>query len=356
MKPTTAIAISGGVDSMMAAYLIKQQGHNAIGIHFITGFEAGKRFPYKTYRSGLHPATDIGRQLGIPVELFDIRTEFKHRVVDYFCREYLNGQTPNPCMVCNPSIKFGAVLSFAQQIGASRLATGHYARVTQGAKGNFNLFKGIDSQKDQSYFLARLTQKQLARALFPLGDLKKSDVKKWARKLGLQPVAPKESQDVCFIKDNDYGDFLLRQTGLKTAPGPIVDVKGKQLGQHNGLHLFTVGQRRGINCPAPAPYYVIQIDSENNRLIVGSKSDLFASACRVVDINWISAKPSKPVKICTRVRYRHKEVVSTLIPQGENEALIQFEAPQAAITPGQGAVFYRDAEVLGGGWITSFHS
>jgi tRNA-specific 2-thiouridylase len=356
MKPTTAIAISGGVDSMMAAYFLKKQGHHTIGIHFITGYETGKHSGSKRHKAAAHPVMEIGRQLGMKIELFDLRTEFKRCVVDHFCRTYLAGQTPNPCMVCNPIIKFGAVLSFAQQIGALELATGHYARITKGARGNFKLFKGIDNQKDQSYFLARLTQKQLSRARFPLGHLKKSEVKKLAAELGIQPVASKESQDVCFIKNNAYADFLLNQSGVKPVPGPIVDLKGNEVGQHNGLHRFTVGQRRGINCPAAAPYYVIRIDAKRNRLVVGSKSDLLASTCRVIDISWINKTPDQPIKVLTRVRYRHREVASTLTPQGENAARIDFDTPQAAITPGQGAVFYKGDEVLGGGWIASFHS
>jgi tRNA-specific 2-thiouridylase len=254
-------------------------------------------------------------------------------------------------MVCNPGIKFGTVLAFARKLGADQLATGHYAQIKRDSSGNFHLHKGIDRRKDQSYFLARLTQNQLARACFPLGDMKKSEVQQLAEKKGLHPITSKESQDACFVKQGSYGEFLLKQSGYTPAPGPIVDRQGTLLGQHKGLHLFTIGQRRGINCPAPEPYYVVKLDRKHNRLIVGSKSDLLTSTCRVVNINWITDPPTTPITVHTRIRYRHWEVAGTLFPKSNNSAEIRFKSPQSAITPGQGAVFYQGDEVLGGGWL-----
>jgi tRNA-specific 2-thiouridylase len=343
MKPLIAVAISGGVDSMMAAFLLKEQGYRIIGIHFITGFETDDLVCESS--KGLTPAriTEIGKQLGTTVELLDCRAEFKQAVVNYFVRTYLAGQTPNPCMVCNPVIKFGAVLSFARELGAARLATGHYARIQKDRGGKFRLVKGIDTQKDQSYFLARLSRQQLAQACFPLGNLSKSAVKQLAKEKGLHPITRSESQDVCFIKDGAYGEFLSKQSGFKSEPGSIVNADGKKLGQHQGLHLFTVGQRRGISCPAAEPYYVLRLDRGQNLLVVGSKKDLAVSKCRATDI------------IQIRVRYRHKEVAGTLFPADIHTAEIRFESPQAAITPGQGAVFYKKNEVLGGGWIDVFY-
>ena len=351
MKLTTAVAISGGVDSMMAAHVLKQQGYHVIGIHFLTGFETRVDRPKANSEAQSHPIVEIGDQLGISIKLLDCRHAFKAQVVDYFVQTYLAGQTPNPCMVCNPAIKFGRVLEYAHNLGADRLATGHYAQVIKDSSGNLHLHKGIDRQKDQSYFLARLTRSQLARALFPLGDMKKSEVQRLAENEGLQPIARKESQEACFVNQPSYGEFLIEQSGYTPAAGPIVDRQGTLLGQHEGLHLFTIGQRRGINCPAPEPYYVVKLDREHNRLVVGSKSDLLASICRVIDINWITDPPTAPITVLTRIRYRHRGVASTLFPDSANSAEVRFKSPQAAITPGQAAVFYRSDEILGGGWI-----
>ena len=351
MKPEIAVAISGGVDSLMAAYLLKEQGNRVIGIHFLTGFEATSNQSDSNQSQAHHRIHAIGSQLEIPIKLFDCRKEFKEQVVDYFTQTYLAGQTPNPCIRCNPTIKFGALLAYARQLGAEYLATGHYARVEQDESGIFRLFKAIDAQKDQSYFLARLSQVQLASARFPLGRMTKSAVKELAEQKGLHPVTSGESQDVCFIKDNNYGAFLSQQKGFTSEPGLIEDLDGNIIGKHDGLHRFTVGQRRGINCPAPQAYYVVKLDKSRNRLIVGSKEDLLSRECNVIDINYIHAKPTSPTDILIRVRYRHKEVPAVLMPTDEKTAKVRFDSPQAAVTPGQGAVFYKGDEILGGGWI-----
>jgi len=351
MKPTTAVAISGGVDSMMTAYLLKQQGHRVSGIHFITGFETAAAYSRDAGTAGKHNVLKIGEQLDIPVEIVDIRQEFQQKIVGYFCRTYQKGRTPNPCMHCNPTIKFGAILARAQKMGARKLATGHYARLERDPGGHYRLLKGLDPKKDQSYFLARLTRQQLASACFPLGEMKKSEIKQMAAQRGLYPVTRAESQDVCFIKDEGYAEFLARQPGFAPQPGLIETVSGQVIGEHRGLHLFTLGQRRGINCPAAEPYYVVRLDAERNRLVVGSKNDLLSAGCRVTDINWIIEQPDTALEIHTRVRYRSQEVASTVIPRDNRTALVKFKIPQSAVTPGQGAVFYRGDEVIGGGWI-----
>ena len=354
MKPITAIAVSGGIDSLMTAHILKEQGHHVIGIHFITGYE--DTAPDKNANDHLlrsHKIFSIADQLKIDIEIIDCRIEFKNHVVDYFVETYQAGLTPNPCMVCNPFIKFGTVLNYARKLGASTLATGHYAGLTEDRHGRFHLYKGIDPKKDQSYFLARLTQKQLAVARFPLGGMKKKDVIHLAGQKGFKPVKRRESQDVCFIKGKNYGDFLARHRGFQPKPGLIRDVRGKILGEHKGLHLFTVGQRRGINCPASEPYYVVRMDTRQNVLKVGFKKDLFTSQCKVVDINWIQEAPSQEVAVHTRVRYRHTAAASVLTPVEEKTAMVCFEKPQEAVTPGQCAVFYKGDEVLGGGWISN---
>ena len=353
MKPLTAIAVSGGIDSLMAAHLLKEKGHNIIGIHFVTGYE--DPFSHNGQSAHLlesHKIFYIAKQLGIDIKILDCSVEFKKNVVDYFIRTYQVGQTPNPCMVCNPLIKFGTVFNFARKLGASTLATGHYARIKKDSHGKFHLYKGVDPNKDQSYFLARLTQQHLANAQFPLGTMKKTDVIHLASQKGFKPVKSSESQDVCFIKDKNYGDFLARHEGCKPKPGQIKDIRGSVLGKHKGLHLFTIGQRRGINCPASEPFYVIHMDTQQNVLTVGLKKDLFASQCKVENINWIQEEPSRSVNVHTRVRYRHTAVASRLTPVDGKTAMVRFEKPQAAITPGQCAVFYDGDEVLGGGWIT----
>jgi tRNA-specific 2-thiouridylase len=351
MKKKTAVAISGGVDSLMAAWLLKQQGHDLVGIHFITGFETDysrSRQPRTDNRLKIH---GIGKQLGIPVEIVDIRSEFQEKIVDYFIETYEKGQTPNPCMRCNPVIKFGKILSYAHRLGAKKLATGHYAQVSKGAEGNYHLYKAFDNRKDQSYFLSRLTQRQLEKACFPLGKLRKSDVKRMAGKNGLRPATGEESQDICFTKLSSYSEFLEAQPRFKSRPGLIEKINGKVIGKHNGLHRFTIGQRRGINCPAAEPYYVIRLDAEHNLLTVGAKKDLSFSECTVEDINWISKQPSLPLHVNTRVRYRSKEVASVVFPLDRTTAMVRFSKPQTAVTPGQGAVFYRGNEIIGGGWI-----
>ncbi len=365
MKPLLAIAVSGGIDSLVAAYLLKEQGHHIMGIHFTTGYEtqainnkknvhfsnADDTIPRTTSIHVLNTISHISDQLDIDVKQVDCTNEFKRQVIDYFIHTYQNGQTPNPCMVCNPLIKFGTVFDFARKLGASTMATGHYARIRVGEKGRYRLLKGVDSKKDQSYFLALMSQKHLARACFPLGEMTKPQVLQLAKQKGLEPAIKRESQDVCFIKGRTYGEFLATQPGFEKKPGSIEDVDGKILGQHKGLHLFTIGQRRGINCPAAEPYYVVAMDPKQNRLIVGFKKDLIAWECKIKDINWITRKPNAAINVFTRVRYRHKAAPSKLIPIDKNTAIIRFEKPQSAIAPGQCAVFYEGNEVLGGGWI-----
>lgn len=339
MKQTIAIAVSGGIDSLAAAYLLKKQGHDVIGIHFVTGYEVKA------------PISLISDQLGIAIKTIDCSAGFKADVVDYFTRTYQAGKTPNPCLVCNRSIKFGIILDLARELGASSLATGHYARITKDKANRFHLLRGMDPAKDQSYFLALLSQKELADVCFPLGGMTKSEVIRLANEKGLTPVIKNESQDICFIKSKNYADFLALQPGFISKPGLIEDTKGNILGEHKGLHLFTIGQRRGINCPASEPYYVIRFDTDKNRLIVGFKKDLLSLECRITDVNWINREPDSPLKVFTRLRYRHKAVASTLFPLDKDMAVIRFETPQLAVTPGQGAVFYHGDEVLGGGWI-----
>ena len=347
MKHVTAVAVSGGIDSLVAASLVKEMGDDVIGIHFTTGFETDIINPdYKV----ADIVSSISDQLDIPVHIIRIDDLFKQKVVDYFITSYAAGTTPNPCLVCNPVIKFGALLEAAKEKGASRFATGHYAKVEKDHLGMFHLKKGIDLEKDQSYFLAFLTQSQLSSTYFPLWNLTKDEVQHMAKKKGLVPFSLKESQDICFIRNTSYSKFLEKQ-GISILPGPIIDKKGDILGRHNGLHLFTIGQRRGINCPAKEPYYVLRINVKDNSLMVGFKNELYRKECRVENINWICEKPSAPLSLEVRIRYSHKGDSALVVPGIDQSAVVQFDSEQSAVTPGQGAVFYKDDEVVGGGWI-----
>lgn len=344
MTDPIAIAISGGIDSLVAAYLLKKRGDDVFAIHFLTGYE-------NPDPAGSTTMAEHCRQLALPLFEVDLKMPFRAVVVDYFADAYRNGETPNPCLVCNPSIKFGVLLERARELGATRLATGHYARVKKCGQGYYRLLKGLDGRKDQSYFLARLTQDQLSRACFPLGEWTKQQVKDLAEKKGLRPITRQESQDVCFIQEGGYADFLTRTGRMDSRPGDIVDTDGRVVGTHNGLHQFTVGQRRGINCPARQAYYVLRLDIINNRLVVGFRDELATGTCRVRDINWIAEIPTEPLAVATRIRYRHRAVASVVTPRGDDSAVVSFDQPQSAVTPGQGAVFYQGDEVLGGGWI-----
>jgi tRNA-uridine 2-sulfurtransferase len=361
MPHRVAIALSGGIDSLVSAALLKEQGHPVIGLHFITGFELGCRHPGIPHDPNCDPAGIESRArrllapmiapLDIPVHIIDLRREFQSRVVDYFIATYQQGRTPNPCLVCNPSIKFDILFSKALALGAECIATGHYARIERDRRNRMHLLRGIDPLKEQSYFLARLTQRQLHRAVLPLGGFTKDQTRQMAREKGLRPAAKQESQDICFIRDASYGDFLKRQPGFKPSPGIIEDLAGRPVGRHNGLYQFTVGQRRGINCPAAEPYYVVALDVARNVLVVGGKQDLRTRSCEVGQINWIDAPPVTSTEVQVRVRYRHASVPAILAPGEQTSAHITFVEPQSAVTPGQGAVFYRGDEVIGGGWI-----
>lgn len=344
---TVAVAVSGGVDSLIAAHLLKESGHDVFGLHFLTGFEPHPVSPYEP-----HAVQQIGRQLHMPIRVIDLAEDFKDAVVTYFRSTYLAGRTPNPCLVCNPLIKFGRLLEVAIQLGAQRLATGHYARIQQGLAEAPRLYRGLDDTKDQSYFLARLAPRQLTRAVFPLGAMRKEQVYALARDRGFSPVTSAESQDACFIRHRAYGEFLAREAAVPDRPGPIENRAGVFVGRHRGLHHFTVGQRRGIGCPAAEPYYVIGLDPSSNRLIVGSEGDLYRDVCQVCDVNWIRRPRRFPVEAAVQIRYRHRAVAARLeMAASEQSVQVHFASPQKAVTPGQGAVFYHGDEVLGGGWI-----
>jgi len=372
MIPEVAVAVSGGIDSLAAACHLKNQYGNAIiGLHFLTGYEQThtdhflpplepSRFldtprkpspPLVFAPPHDHPIQRIRRLLGIPIKMVDCRDAFQKKVVDYFIHSYQSGETPNPCMVCNKSIKFGLLWDVVRQMGISKLATGHYARIIE-KDGISYIHKGMDVIKDQSYFLAFLKPEVLSRVLLPLGDFTKRDVIKFAASRRLTPVSAKESQDICFIPNNDYAGFLASQPQFSAQSGQIIDSNGNVLGTHDGLHHFTIGQRRRINCPAAAPYYVTKIDTARNLLMVGFKEDIYKPQCRIIDMNWFIPIPISPLKITVQIRYRHRPVGAMLFPAADaGSAVLHFNEPQAAVTPGQAAVCYMDDQVVASGWI-----
>ncbi len=344
-NPVIAIALSGGVDSLVSGYLLKQKFKHVFGIHFTTGYEK-------------NPADLAGleKQLGFPISCIDLSHIFEDKVIQYFIQTYLNGKTPNPCIICNKEIKFGELLKTAQNMGADFLATGHYATIVNPISfpnkkiSHCYLEKGKDPIKDQSYFLSMLTCDQLEKIIFPLAGMIKDDVKIFARSKHLAPPQPSESQDICFIHDNNFSNFILKKQKIPPKHGNIVDVNKKIIGSHQGLHKFTIGQRRGINCPANEPYYVKKIDIKNNILEVCFKKDLSEKMVKVDQINWNSPKQEIIRDIITKIRYSHKGALSTLSIKGSCGQIV-FEEPQNAITPGQAAVFYKDTRVLGAGII-----
>jgi tRNA-specific 2-thiouridylase len=354
MEKTVAVALSGGLDSAVTATLLKKANHRVIGFHFLTGYEY-----HPAVSSPSRPLSRVGpwvhkvaQQIGIPLEILDCSEAFEKEVVRYFVDVYRSGQTPNPCVICNQRIKFGLFLEKVKAFGASTLATGHYARIRHEVDGKFLLLKGVDEVKDQSYFLARLTQEQLSQAMFPLGMYTKKQVREMAREWGLKSFREKESQELCFINHPSYKDFLLNHSDFPKRPGQIVNTRGDILGNHEGLYAYTVGQRKGIGIPGSAPYYVVHLDQEKNRLIVGNKPDLAATECTVVDVIWIGADaPDEPISAQTRIRYRHREAESTIRPLDPTTVKVNFSQTQYAITPGQVAVFYQGERVLGSGWI-----
>jgi tRNA-specific 2-thiouridylase len=368
-RETIAIAMSGGVDSSVAAVILKEAGYDLAG-YTMRLWDPGRgavpagAAPAKRYGSAgdLRDAADVAARLGIPHRVVDLQKEFERTVVRPFIEDYRSGRTPSPCVLCNAGLKFGRLVRLAAQAGASRVATGHYARVSLDEKsGRHLLLKARDANKDQSYFLFQLSQSQLAKAVFPLGELRKDQVRSIARKHGLAVAEKTESQEICFIPDGDYASFIERHcdgvmgSAPGTAsfpPGPIVDRSGRVLGTHLGIHRYTVGQRRGLGVAHTAPLYVLEICPGENRVVVGERSELGGRRCRVVRPNWI-AIPSltEPLRVRAKIRSRHREAPAVIAPRANGDVEVLFEEPQPAITPGQACVFYQDAKVVGGGWI-----
>ncbi len=364
-----AVAMSGGVDSSAAAAILKDQGHELVGFTMqlwdqrrgINVDENGDPLPSRCCSlDDVYDARRVAEELDFPFYVLNLERDFERAVVQPFVTSYLSGETPIPCVSCNSRLKFASLDRLAVSLGCEKVATGHYARVEFDPVSNrYKLLRGQNEQKDQSYFLWELTQPQLSRAMFPLGEMSKPEARDAARQHNLGGVSEKkESQEICFVPDGDYAGFIDRYLEAENATerlpgeGEIVDTSGRVIGKHEGIHRYTIGQRRGMGIANERALYVISIDAGNNRVTAGSSEELLSSEFTVAQVNWIAFDDlTEPVRAEVRVRYRHTAAPATITPLENNRARIVFDEPQRAITPGQASVFYRGDEVVGGGWI-----
>ncbi len=350
------VAMSGGVDSSVAAALLKEQGCEVIGMTMqvwdYSSFteKHGEGTGTCCSLDDVYDARRVAESLDIPFYVVNFEKQFETAVIEPFCDDYFNGLTPNPCVLCNQVLKFEILLRRALELQADYLVTGHYAQVTE-QNGRYALRKGLDDNKDQSYFLFTLTQEQLQYVRFPLGGMTKEEVRGHAVRLGLRVAEKAESQDICFVPDGDYVRFLEERRGAGTMNGEIVYVDGQVLGQHQGTYRYTIGQRRGLGLSWPQPLYVVGINAESHQVVVGEKRHLAVSAGHLTGVNWLIEPPTSPFPTTCRIRYRHHEVPVTVTPLEDGTVRVDFHEPQKGVTPGQAAVFYEGDAVIGGGWI-----
>jgi tRNA-specific 2-thiouridylase len=350
------VAMSGGVDSSVAAALLAERGHEVIGLsmQLYDQSEGQTSFGSCCSIDDLHDARRVAAAINIPHYIMNFERQFDEQVVSNFVREYAAGRTPLPCAHCNSDLKFATLADRARGLGADAVATGHYARVERDAADTRYLLKrGVDPDKDQSYFLFSLTQDQLARALFPVGDRPKAAVRDYARRHHL-PVADKpDSQEICFIPDHDYRSFVTRSVPEAAREGVVVDEHGRVLGRHGGIHRFTVGQRKGLGLASPTgvPMYVLALRQADQQVVVGPKSSLEQTRLTASGVNWMAGEPAGAHRVAAQIRHRHPAAPATVRSLGDARAFVDFDAPQLAITPGQAVVFYEGDTVVGGGWI-----
>lgn len=358
-RKKVVVAMSGGVDSSVAAGLLLEAGYEVIGISMKTHDDPDALPVVAAVKQSccsvedIQDARTVCRQLGIPFYAMNFKQAFKVGVMDYFADEYAAGRTPNPCVRCNDRLKFSALLEKAQGLGADFLATGHYVRKVRDQSGRWRLFKSYDLNKDQSYFLFGLNQEQLSHILFPVGHMSKEEVRAQARRLGIRTADKAESQEICFVPDNDYAALIEKRYPQKRGKIGHFRLKdGTILGKHRGTHAYTIGQRRGLGVAAGQRLYVTHIDIETGDVILGKDEDLMGASLTARDLNWIGSPPADDAPYVTaKIRYRHEPCPAQIEVLAGGRATIKFAAPQRAIAPGQAVVFYRDDELLGGGWI-----
>jgi len=344
---TVVVALSGGIDSSLGAALLKQAGWDVRGLHFLlpaSPSKAGER------RCLVRKVAD---HLGISCDFLDLSEIFTQKVITPFTEAYLKGHTPNPCVLCNEVIKFDGLSSFARKMGIQRIATGHYAVIKKSSKGIFELWRSPDKNKEQSYFLHRLTQAHLSKTLFPLADLTKKKARELGDRLGLPNASEPESQEVCFIPGNDYRLFMEKREGKQIShKGDIVDRDGHKVGEHLGTYRYTIGQRHGLGIASPRPYYVLGIRPADNLIVVGRKEDLLSLRVEADDFRWMDGEPpGRDLNVLAQIRYRHRPAPGRLTALSPDRVRFEFEEPQSAVTPGQALVCYDGERVLGGGWI-----
>jgi tRNA-uridine 2-sulfurtransferase len=352
--PLVVVAMSGGVDSSVAAALLVEQGYRVVGMMLRLWNEPGRESENRCCTpDAMNQARRVAAQIGIPFYALDARDLFREKVVQSFLNEYSNGLTPNPCIVCNHFVKWGYLFEQAIAVGAQFLATGHYARLKLNENGLLELKRARDHHKDQSYFLSMLDQKRLKNTLFPLGEFSKSEIRELARTFNLEVAEKTDSQDLCFLGNQDYRQFLARYSPASVRPGQIIDQRGEVVGKHKGLPFYTIGQRKGIEIASPKPLYVLKKDEERNMLVVGPEDELGSNELFANNLNWIAGRaPITPLKAQVKIRYRAELASATIYPLAENQVRVVFDEKMRDITPGQVVVLYNDDSVLGGGFIS----
>ena len=357
-KVRVLCGMSGGVDSSATAALLLEQGFDVVGVTLkLWPQDCVSRAEDKCCGpQAVMDARSVCHKLNIPYYLVDESAEFQTRVIQYFADEYKAGRTPNPCVMCNQTLKFGTLITRAKQLGAQYIATGHFARLERTAEGRVLLKRGRDLRKDQSYFLFSLRQDQLAFSMFPLGEKTKADTREVARECQLKTADKEESMEICFVPDNNYGNFLQQAKLVEKHCGEIVNLQGQVLGQHDGIEFYTIGQRKGLGISSSRPLYVIELDAEHNRVIVGDEWALDRDEFTVERCNWIPwDQPPEHIEVTAKIRYNHPGTPAMITPLANGGAHVKLSVPQRAITPGQACVFYQDDLVIGGGWITRQH-
>ncbi|MGH2662566.1 MAG: tRNA 2-thiouridine(34) synthase MnmA [Actinomycetota bacterium] len=351
MSPSVLVAMSGGVDSSVAACLLAERGYDVVGSHLklvhTDGVEHGCCGPQAE-----SDAREVAETAGFPFEVLDLSEVFEDRVIGDYLAEHEAGRTPNPCVRCNERIKFGAFLDRAEELGADLVATGHYVRTRRTGDGRWRLLRGLDRDKDQSYVLAGLTQRQLGRATFPVGEMTKAATRGHAERLRLPVAGKPDSQDLCFAPAADAGEFVAARAPHLARRGDVVDAEGRSLGVHQGAFRYTIGQRRGLGVSTGERTYVVDVDSGANRVVVGPAALLSRRGLEAERVNWIAGRPAEPFEASVKIRYRGEEAAAVVAPVGDDGARVEFRSPQRAVAPGQSVVFYSGDEVVGGGTIT----